>query len=199
MADLVPGRDPDTLAAPALRQALTWERAGRAPESQGAARLRGVVGRQNARLARLEALVATQGRQLAALTERVPAQCHLGLQPAGIRQRLPQRERSGQGAPVVAIVKGAPGQLIADERLSVLMSVRPLLPASWWEVGVTGWPRSDRGAVGGRGAPPEVARLARLITAGLVAHAWREMGDRGERLAPARPVRKEPPQIRRAA
>jgi len=73
MAGSPPLPDPDTLAAPALRRALTQERAKRVAAEQEAARLRGALGRQQTTLARLEALVATQGRQLAALTERVTA------------------------------------------------------------------------------------------------------------------------------
>ena len=61
MAGSLLARDPDTLAAPALRQALTRERAGRVAAEQEAARLRGALGRQQTTLARLEALVATQG------------------------------------------------------------------------------------------------------------------------------------------
>lgn len=73
MAGSTPAADPDTLAAPALRRALTQERAKRVAAEQEAARLRGALGRQPTTLARLEALVAGQGRQLAALTERVVA------------------------------------------------------------------------------------------------------------------------------
>jgi len=72
-----PAPSPDELAAPALRRSLTVERARRQALEQEHARLRDALGRQNARVERLEAenqALRARGQELAAQVAAVLAQ-----------------------------------------------------------------------------------------------------------------------------
>lgn len=80
-----PSTDPDELAAPALRRALTRERERRQALEAEQQRLRASVGRQNAELGRLEVLAQRLGQQVRALYEQLGA---VSEQNAQLRQEV---------------------------------------------------------------------------------------------------------------